>query len=280
MLHHAFVEEIANLQCQSDVFENKIVRLQNQSRDDTTNWTRTLDEIQSDNERVTRAIRALDDRITTTATKVVHLGEQLENVNEPRARALEALTLMQHFNEFHTEQPLESDVFTDPDRLLDSADIIHKLLAIASELSPVKYARVQQRIQHKYDRIEEDVLVEFQRTHRTGNLVRLKTIAYILVHFSRGYPQCIDAFVENLQIVSWGFCGILFLMLTRSGRLSVDGHLRRHSPIVQTCEHTNSRRLPESGSSSRQVAVEFVAWKTIGLSVHLAFFRNRGVYNV
>jgi hypothetical protein len=51
------------------------------------------------------------------ATKVVHLGEQLENVNEPRSRAHDALQLMLHFNEFHTEQPLQSDVFTDPDRV-------------------------------------------------------------------------------------------------------------------------------------------------------------------
>ena len=51
------------------------------------------------------------------ATKVVHLGEQLENVNEPRSRAHDALQLMLHFNEFHMDQPLQSDVFTDPDRV-------------------------------------------------------------------------------------------------------------------------------------------------------------------
>ena len=34
------------------------------------------------------------------AGKVVHLGDQLESVNTPRARAEEALKLMQHFDDF------------------------------------------------------------------------------------------------------------------------------------------------------------------------------------
>ena len=44
-------------------------------------------------------LQSLDTRITHVATKVVHLGEQLENMNEPKRRAQDALTLMKHFNE-------------------------------------------------------------------------------------------------------------------------------------------------------------------------------------
>lgn len=48
------------------------------------------------------------------ATKVVHLGDQLEGVNTPRARAVEAQRLMNYLDEFMSNEPPKSAVFTDP----------------------------------------------------------------------------------------------------------------------------------------------------------------------
>ncbi len=62
-------------------------------------------------------LQELDEKINIVAAKVVHLGDQLESVNGPRSRADEALQLMQHFNEFLSDQPLESEIFMDPDRV-------------------------------------------------------------------------------------------------------------------------------------------------------------------
>ena len=56
----------------------------------------------------------LADRISVVATKVVHLGDQLEGVNTPRARAVEAKRLMSYLSEFLTEEPPKSAIFTDP----------------------------------------------------------------------------------------------------------------------------------------------------------------------
>lgn len=58
--------------------------------------------------------KSLDEKINSVATKVVHLGDQLESVNTPRARDVEALRLMKHFDEFlgGETSPL-SPVFTD-----------------------------------------------------------------------------------------------------------------------------------------------------------------------
>lgn len=53
----------------------------------------------------------------TVSTKVVHLGDQLESVHISRSRADEALQLIKHFNEFMADQPLSSEIFTDPDRV-------------------------------------------------------------------------------------------------------------------------------------------------------------------
>ena len=68
------------------------------------------------------------------ATKVIHLGDQLESVNTPRSRDVEALKLMRHFEEFLGGETSLSSVFNDKSRLYEAADIIQKLQLIAQEL--------------------------------------------------------------------------------------------------------------------------------------------------
>jgi exocyst complex component 5 len=58
--------------------------------------------------------KALDERINFVATKVVHLGDQLEGVNTPRMRAVEAQMLMKYFSEFLESDTPASHIFTDP----------------------------------------------------------------------------------------------------------------------------------------------------------------------
>jgi len=58
--------------------------------------------------------KALDERINFVATKVVHLGDQLEGVNTPRTRAVEAQLLMKYFSEFMEDTRTLSHVFIDP----------------------------------------------------------------------------------------------------------------------------------------------------------------------
>lgn len=78
--------------------------------------------------------RELDERINFVATKVVHLGDQLEGVNIPRAKAAEAQTLIKYFSEFLEDDQPKSKVFTDPSQVQLAADIIQKLYLIAQEI--------------------------------------------------------------------------------------------------------------------------------------------------
>jgi Exocyst complex component Sec10. len=66
----------------------------------------------------------LDERINYVATKVLHLGDQLESVNTPRARAVEAQKLMNHFAEFLSPGPLLAEVFTDKARVTLNCDCV------------------------------------------------------------------------------------------------------------------------------------------------------------
>ena len=59
----------------------------------------------------------LEDRITYVATKVVHLGDQLESSNNRRMRAIEAQELMKILSEFERKTKPMLPVFTDPARV-------------------------------------------------------------------------------------------------------------------------------------------------------------------
>ena len=59
----------------------------------------------------------LDERINYVATKVIHLGDQLESVNTPRARAVEAQKLMSHFADFMSPSKSLGEIFTDKSKV-------------------------------------------------------------------------------------------------------------------------------------------------------------------
>ena len=63
------------------------------------------------------AFQELDSRINNVATKVVYLGDQLENVNTPRSRAVEAQKLLTHFNKFLKPGVPLSPVFSDKEQV-------------------------------------------------------------------------------------------------------------------------------------------------------------------
>ncbi|CAG9539040.1 unnamed protein product [Cercopithifilaria johnstoni] len=194
-----FEEEIGNLQMLSDQFQSKISSLEQQCANDKREYLNVLHKLHEQNADSMDKLKQLDNTMQTVSTKVVHLGDQLESVHLPRARANEALQLMKHFDEFLADQPLSSDIFTDPDKLLESAAMIQKLSSISQELAKDKYSNVQIRIAHKYDEIERLMLEEFVRAHRQGNWRRMHEIAVILADF-KGYSQCLDAFIEHMQI--------------------------------------------------------------------------------
>lgn len=80
--------------------------------------------------------------------------------------------------------------------MLESAEMIQKLNSIAQELDREKFAAVQMRIAHKYDEIERLLIEEFVRSH---DRKKLREIAAILSEF-KGFSQCLDAFVERMQV--------------------------------------------------------------------------------
>lgn len=140
----------------------------------------------------------LDEKINSVAVKVMHLGGQLEAVNIPRSRADEAQKLMLYLSQFLIPGNGQIEVFSDPDKLFEAADIIRKLYFIAQELPNDRFEEAKRKIEQKYDEIERTLIDQFIQAQENNSLQRMKEIASILSHF-KGYSQCVDAFIEQSQ---------------------------------------------------------------------------------
>ncbi|XP_064622369.1 exocyst complex component 5-like [Lineus longissimus] len=199
ILHTSFEKTISDLKDLNLVVQNRAEKLEMLCREEEKNhWTRVA-ELHKSIQTAHSHFQVLDERINYVATKVVHLGDQLEGVNIPRARAVEAQKLMNFFSEFLSDEPLKSAVFTEPNQLYLSADIIQKLHLIAQELPQgTKFDTARQKISDKYDEIESNLIDDFLQAHHNGDKRTMKRVAATLSHF-KGYPQCIDAFVEESQ---------------------------------------------------------------------------------
>ncbi len=57
------------------------------------------------------------------------------------------------------------------------------------------------KINQKYDEIERALIEEFVAAQVVEDRDRMKQIAHILYNF-KGYSQCVNAFIEQSQIVS------------------------------------------------------------------------------
>jgi hypothetical protein len=63
-----------------------------------------------------------------------------------------------------------------------------------------RFEKAKKKIATKYDEIERSLIEEFVKAHRSDDKGRMNEIATILSHF-KGYPQCVDAFIEQSQMV-------------------------------------------------------------------------------
>jgi hypothetical protein len=181
---------------------SRCAELEDQCREEERqHWARVAALIQR-NKAAAATYKSLDERINLVAGKVVHLGDQLESVNTPRARAVEALKLMKHFDDFLDGETSVSPVFMDKARLHEAADIVQKLQLIAQELPEAEFSPAQRAIEAKYAETERLLIEEFVRHHRSEDTVRMAELALILSHF-RGYSQCVNAFIEQIQLTSF-----------------------------------------------------------------------------
>ncbi|KOX77029.1 Exocyst complex component 5, partial [Melipona quadrifasciata] len=203
IVHETFLQAIKDLQILQERQQKKCDKLEAALKDEEARHILEIFELQERNKHSIDLFHQLDERINLVATKVLHLGDQLESVNTPRARTVEAQKLMKHFSEFLSPGPLTDPIFTDKSSLDEAADIIQKLHLISQELPSEKFEHAKKKIVVKYDEIERNLIEEFVRAHNREDATRMRELASVLAHF-KGYSQCIDAFIEQSQMGSFG----------------------------------------------------------------------------
>ncbi|CAB3383453.1 Hypothetical predicted protein [Cloeon dipterum] len=236
LLNDTFVQAIKDLQLLHERQQKKCEKLENECREEEAKHFQKISSLQEKNRSAVSTFQKLDERINSVATKVLHLGDQLESVNLPRSRAVEAQKLMNHFAEFLGPGSPISDVFTDAKKIDEAADIIQKLHLISQEL-PDKFDSAKKKIGKYYKNIEEQLIDDFVRAQRSNNRARMKEIAAILYHF-KSYSQCIDAFIE--QSLMGAFTGKDIFLL-----------------VIPLCEK-NFSVMKEVFSNPEQVMAKFV----------------------
>ncbi|XP_075222346.1 exocyst complex component Sec10 isoform X2 [Lycorma delicatula] len=202
VMNETFLQAIKDLQLLQERQHKKCERLEALVREEELNHWQDISQLQDKNKNAVSMFQELDERINYVATKVIHLGDQLESVNTPRSRAVEAQKLMNYFAEFLSPGPLLVEVFSDKTQIDEAADVIQKLHLIAQELPSGKFEEAKKKILAKYDEIERALIEEFMEAHKMDNIARMKEIASILSNF-RGYSQCVDAFIEQSQMDSF-----------------------------------------------------------------------------
>lgn len=113
LVHETFLHAIKDLQILQERQQKKCEKIEMSVKEEETRHTFEVIELQDRNKHAIDLFHQLDERINSVATKVLHLGDQLESVNTPRARAVEAQKLMKHFAEFLSPGPLTDPIFTD-----------------------------------------------------------------------------------------------------------------------------------------------------------------------
>ncbi|EDO34386.1 predicted protein [Nematostella vectensis] len=194
----AFEKTIQDLRALDEKLQGRINKLEELCIKEQQEHRQKATDLQSTYKVAFGLFQELDDRINYVATKVVHLGDQLEGINAPRSRALEAQELMKYFKEFSSQDELTSKVFSDPDQIHEAANIIQKLSLIAQELPSERFEDVKERIQDRYNQVEGDLISQFKHAHHCGDTDKMKACAETLVPF-KGYSQCVDIFIEQCQ---------------------------------------------------------------------------------
>merc|ERR1719361_1508985 len=195
-LHDTFLNAIQELNLMQEKQRKKCQTLEEKCLEEETAHRKRVAKALAENRVTASTYKSLDEKINSVATKVVHLGDQLESVNTPRSRAVEALKLMKHFEEFIDGATSTSPIFTDKTRLHEAADIIQKLHLTAQELPNAEFAEAKKRIEAKYTEVENALIEEFIKSHRSNDRHRMKDLAQILSQF-KSYSACVNEFIEQ-----------------------------------------------------------------------------------
>ncbi|KIH47548.1 hypothetical protein ANCDUO_22389, partial [Ancylostoma duodenale] len=130
-------------------------------------------------------------------------------------------------------------IFTDPDKLLESADLVQKLYSISQELSKEKFATVQARIAHRYEEVERLLIDEFGRAQRDEK--KMAEVAKILSEF-KCYSHCVTRYVEFIVSLFRAGCDDVYAEALQLILSVYVGRLKEHIHAkLKDCKESDDR---------------------------------------
>lgn len=117
LLSETFTQTIKDLRILQERQQRKCERLEAALSDDQKIHAKHIDKLLEKHSLSVEQFHQLDEKINSVAGKIIHLGEQLENVNTPRTRTAEALKLLNYMGEFLVPGPVVNDIFTNKDNV-------------------------------------------------------------------------------------------------------------------------------------------------------------------
>ncbi|CAB0002503.1 unnamed protein product [Nesidiocoris tenuis] len=201
LMFDTFCQTIKDLRLLQDRQRKKCDKLEVICQEEENSHWQDIGKFQEKNKSAVALFHDLDEKINFVATKVIHLGDQLENINIPRARAVEAQKLMTYFAEFLADGCVEMfNKDSTDEELFEAADVIQKLQVIAQDLpGGPRFAEAKKKIGNKYDELERSLIEKFVQAQRMENVNLMREIATILSNF-RSYSVCINAYIEESQL--------------------------------------------------------------------------------
>lgn len=112
LLSETFTTTIKDLRILQERQQRKCEKLEAALSDEQKVHAKHIDKLLERHSISVDCFHQLDEKINSVAGKIIHLGEQLENVNTPRTRTAEALKLLNYMGEFLVPGPVVNDIFT------------------------------------------------------------------------------------------------------------------------------------------------------------------------
>ncbi|CAD5123845.1 DgyrCDS12151 [Dimorphilus gyrociliatus] len=226
-LHSIFRKMIKDLNDKNKVVSREIESLEQDYKEEEKQHHNRILALQKANELSFDMLAKLDDKISFVATKVVHVGDQLESINTPRTRVVEAKNTMTHFRDFLIGLQSNFQITSDSLDWISKAQIIQKLSSVASELpNEKKFRDAKTRIDDKYEEMEKFLLARFRNNQVNGKIKEMSQVAEVLYNFKipmgigiydqiprlceRTKEQAIDVIFPNSDTVMTKFLAKLY----------------------------------------------------------------------
>lgn len=199
VLHEAFNRAQGELRSIKEVYQKRCDRLEDDCKEEEKRHWKNVRDLKERFRQSMLNFHSMDNRLETVANKVQNLGQQLELINQPRAKAVETYKLLKRFGEFYnpSNRPSVSLTASNKKAFFEDADVIHKLFLISQELPKTeKFEKSRERIAQEYNYMERELIEEFVRAYRRDDKLEMREIAGLMSNF-KSYNQCIDAFIEQ-----------------------------------------------------------------------------------